>query len=171
MGGIDDAFWPLKETFVSKGVTGALMAQALADGDLSDILKEIGIDTKLQQKRVQIRLQAFYKPAGASATGPAHLSTTTTSTAAATTVGSHSSRLSSSSSLLQIPLEELYVEASPSSRLGQGSFGLVYRGQWRPSSKRGSSLAVALKVCIGPPFRIDEERVDNHLPKLALYSR
>ena len=140
----------LKPMFVQKGLTGALVAQSMDDNDLSDILREVGVTSKLQQKAVEMKFKTFYQPLLMSTLGTTPTATATTvnsSSFSASAVSLSNMSVASSFSLATIPWSELHVESSPTSRLGKGSFGIVFRGNWKPVEKiRSLSRDVAVKV-------------------------
>ena len=139
-----------RENVIKMDLTGALVAQSLDDNDLSDILKDVGVTGKLQQKVIEMKFKTFYQPLLTSTLGttPAVTSTTihSSSSIAASTVSVSSVSNLSSSSLMTIPWTDLYVEPLPSSRLGKGSFGIVFGGKWKPVQLRNVGRDVAVKV-------------------------
>ena len=148
--GLGDQYVVFRDSINQMGLTGAVVAQSMDDNDLSDILKELGVTSKLQLKAIEVKFKTFYQPLLTSTLG-------TTATAMTTTMGSSSNTTSVASlsnvtfatsfSLATIPWSELHVETTPSSRLGEGSFGVVFRGNWKPIEKiRSLNRDVAVKV-------------------------
>ena len=116
--GLGDDYVDLKPIFVRKGLTGALVAQSLDDKDLSDILKEVGVTSKLQQKAIEMKFKTFYQP----------LLTSTLGTVAITSSGSAPANSASgggaSSSPAAVPFPNrppLLTPTAPSSSSGQPS--------------------------------------------------
>ena len=76
--GLGDDYVDLKPIFVRKGLSGAVVAHSMDENDLSDILKEVGVTSKLQQRVIEMKFKTFYQP----------LLTTTVGTVAITSSGS-----------------------------------------------------------------------------------
>ena len=60
--GLGDQYAVFKDSIIQMGLTGALVAQSIDDNDLSDILKEVGVTSKLQLKALEIKFKSFYQP-------------------------------------------------------------------------------------------------------------
>ena len=60
--GLGEQYAVFKDSIVQMGLTGALVAQAMDDNDLSDILKEVGVTGKLQLKAIEMKFKTFYQP-------------------------------------------------------------------------------------------------------------
>ena len=71
-----------RDNIIKMDITGALVAQSMDDNDLPDILKEVGVTSKVQLKGLEMKFKTFYQPTtSAVATEP-----TTTATPAAVPV-------------------------------------------------------------------------------------
>ena len=60
--GLGDDYKEFKPICIRKGLTGALVAQAIDDNELFDYLKEVGVTSKLQQKAIEMKFRTFYQP-------------------------------------------------------------------------------------------------------------
>ena len=122
---------PFKNVFVEKGVTGALIAQYLLDGDLKDALTELGIKEDLRQVALEGQFKKAQKEAatdGGAAPPPA--------------LGRQASVLQKASSMQAIEWKDLDVVKY----LGKGSYGKVYSGKLGVDVGRRLARPVALKV-------------------------
>ena len=57
-----DQYVGYRENIVLMEITGALVAQSVDDNDLSDILKEVGVTSKVQLKALEMKFKTFYQP-------------------------------------------------------------------------------------------------------------
>ena len=76
--GLGDQYVDFIESIVQMGLSGVVVAQSLNDNDLPDVLKEVGVTSKLQQRVIETKFKTFYQP----------LLTSTLGTVAITSTGS-----------------------------------------------------------------------------------
>ena len=60
--GMGDQYVGYKDSIVKMGLNGAVVAQSMDNNDLSDILKEVGVTSKLQLIALEIKFKSFYQP-------------------------------------------------------------------------------------------------------------
>ena len=60
--GLGEQYAVFKDSIVRIGLTGALVTQSMDDNDLADILKEVGVTSKLQSKAIEMKFKTFYQP-------------------------------------------------------------------------------------------------------------
>ena len=139
---------PFKNVFVEKGVTGALIAQYLLDGDLKDALTELGIKEDLRQVALEGQFKKAQKEATADGGGGGG--------APPPALGRQASVLQKASSMQAIEWKDLDVVKY----LGKGSYGKVYSGKLGVDVGRRLARPVALKVFTSAMSN-DDRRCDD----------
>ena len=69
--GLGEQYVVFKDRIVQMGLAGAVVAQSMDDNDLSDILKEVGVTSKLQLKAIEMKFKSFYQPTTSAVTASA----------------------------------------------------------------------------------------------------
>ena len=148
---LGDDYEDLKPLFVRKGLTGALIAQSMDDNDLPDILKEVGVTTKLQSKAIEMKLRAFYQP---SKSGTVAITTSVSAavnsadrsggssdgvSSSTPSVGTFSVQPGAFADFTSSALKILRREIDLQSKISSGATSTVHKGTWR-----GTNVAVKI---------------------------
>ena len=72
-----------RDNIIKMDLSGAVVAQSIDENDLSDILKEVGVTSKLQQRAIEIKFRSFYQPLVSSTLGTATITSSGSAPSAA----------------------------------------------------------------------------------------